>query len=316
MIPVQLQAIEQSESVAAVGLGQAELRARWLPWPEETILADLFRLRSEIDERLRRDAAAAAVDQDLAGYPVGFCKPIRDAGLGRLLQPTAADADRPAFAAVAGFRRAGGIVKGVWGVQKGVYFQNAIQIGDLWCDLANDTVDVKRAAVEVCPLAEARFEELESFEQFARVVGLYWEMEVYPNHLFPAIAPVLPVILMDQAGVMRLAAPKTLLPRNIRLDYELATSFLGSGDFAARRLPEPVLERLARSQRARSGWFAAVPAWCARFDPALGPPDAARLIAAERAACRGLSEVDFMRRFFEMIRCTGRALNGDPGQAA
>ncbi|MFM1903724.1 MAG: hypothetical protein RLZZ440_1624 [Planctomycetota bacterium] len=314
MIPARLLAIEQSESVSAVGLGQAELRAGWLPWPEETILADLFRLRSEVDELLRRDAAA--VEHSLAGYPVGFCKPIRDSGLRRLLHPTEADGERPAFRAVAGFQQAGGIVKGLWGVQKGIYFQNAIQIGDLWCDLANDTVDVKRPSVEVCPLAEARFEELESFEHFARVAGVYWEAQAYPNHLFPAIAPVLPVILMDQAGGLRLAAPKTLLPRNIRLDYELATSFLGSGDFAARRLPEPVIERLARSQRARSGWFAAVPAWCAGFDPALGPPDAARLIAAEREACRGLSEAEFTRRFFDMIRCTARALNGNPGQVA
>ncbi len=73
-------------------------------------------------------------------------------------------------------------------MQKGVYFQNAIQQGDLWCDLANDTVDITRPAAEFLPMAEARFEELESFEHFTRVVACYWGMEVYPTHCLPAIA--------------------------------------------------------------------------------------------------------------------------------
>ena len=62
--------------------------------------------------------------------------------------------------------------------------------------------------------------------------------EAYPNHLFPEIAAVLPVILVSSTGRMRIPAPKTLLPRNIRLDYALAKEFLGSGDFASRTLAD------------------------------------------------------------------------------
>ncbi len=158
--------------------------------------------------------------------------------------------------------------------------------------------------MEVCRLADARFEEIPSFELFARVAALYWAEEAYPNHLFPEIAAVLPVILVSSTGRMRIPAPKTLLPRNIRLDYALAEEFLGSDDFASRTLPSHLLDQLTRASRSRSGWFARDPAWCRRFEPTLGPADAGRLIAAERRAVAGLSECDLLGRFFEMIHCT------------
>ena len=145
---------------------------------------------------------------------------------------------------------------------------------------------------------------LSSFELFARVAALYWGEEAYPNHLFPEIAAVLPVILVSSTGRMRIPAPKTLLPRNIRLDYVLAEAFLGSGDFASRTLPGHLLDQLARASRSRSGWFARDPAWCRRFEPSLGLADAGRLIAAERRAVAGLGERDLLGRFFEMIHCT------------
>ena len=299
-----LQQLEASEAISAAGLAQAELVERFLRWESPEIVADFFRLRAEADEAIHAAAKARGRVAELAGYPIGFCRQIRDFGLSRLLSPWADDRSRPALAAVAAFRGAGGIVKGVWGVQKGIYFQNAIQIGHLWCDLSNDTVDPRRPAVEVCRLADARFEEIPSFELFARVAALYWGEEAYPNHLFPEIAAVLPVILVSSTGRMRIPAPKTLLPRNIRLDYVLAEAFLGSGDFASRTLPGHLLDQLARASRSRSGWFARDPAWCRRFEPSLGLADAGRLIAAERRAVAGLGERDLLGRFFEMIHCT------------
>lgn len=310
MIPAGLQQLEASEALSAVGLGQSDLVERFLRWESDEFLDDLFRLRAEADQTIHAEARARGASSELANYPIGFCKPIRDFAFSRLLATVADDAAMPALSAVAAFRAAGGIVKGVWGVQKGIYFQNAIQIGHLWFDLANDTVDPQRPAVEVCLLADARFEELSSFEQFGRVAAGYWEEEAYPNHVFPAIAAVLPVILMDRNGRMRLPAPKTLLPRNIRLDYSLAETFLGTGDYGRRTLPGTALDQLARASHSRTGWFAAVPDWCRRFEPALGPSDASRAIDAERAAVCGLSERDILARFFQMIHCTTRPVAG------
>jgi hypothetical protein len=209
MVPAQLLQLEASEAVSTEGLGQSHLVRCFLRWDSHEFVNDLFQLRAEVDAAIRSAAHAHPADTDLAGYPIGYCKQIRDVGLSRLLAPEAADVSRPALSAVAAFREAGGLVKGVWGVQKGIYFQNAIQIGHLWCDLSNDTVDPRRPAVEVCPLSDARFEELASFEQFAEVAACYWEEEAYPNHLFSAIAAVLPVILVSRDG-RRLQRPSCL----------------------------------------------------------------------------------------------------------
>lgn len=295
--------LEQSESICRTGLEQSQLRSRFV---ENTpaFVSDLHSLRTEADQAICAQLDGRANSHRRAEYPIGFCKPIRDYALARMLDEHAAHQHQPALMEIAAFRAAGGTVKGVWGVQKGIYFQNAIQIGDLWCDLANDTVDRHRAAVEVCPMPEALFEELTSFEQFAEVAACYWGQTAYPNHLFPAISAVLPVILVDAGNRMRLAAPKTLVPRNIRLTYTLAERFLGDGKYASRQLPPALMRRLERAFLDRSGWFSRVPAWCTRFDPSLGPSDSERLIDIEKNLCCGLDERAFMRRFFEIIRCT------------
>jgi hypothetical protein len=44
-------------------------------------------------------------------------------------------------------------------------------------------------------LADARFEEVESFGRFAEAVRCYWKAEVYPNRILPGLAAVLPLIL-------------------------------------------------------------------------------------------------------------------------
>ena len=173
MIPPTLLQFEQSEAVAAAGLAQGTLVEELLPWTGSEFLSDLLRLRSEIDETLH--AADDGLTPEMrAKYPLGACKPIRDAGLARLLGCSAADETRPAFQAIRRFRSRGGLVKGIWGIQKGIYFQNAIQAGDLWVDLANDTVDRTRVPVEICRLADAQFEEIESFGRFAEVTRAYW----------------------------------------------------------------------------------------------------------------------------------------------
>lgn len=306
MGPGTLSQLEQSEAVAEAGLGQGQLVAALLPWTDAALLADLLRLRREADAALLA-AGSGLGPRKRADYPLGACKPIRDFGLSRLLTCGGSDADRPALQAFSRFRQAGGVLKGIWGIQKGIYFQNAIQAGDLWVDLANDTVDLSRPPVEVCRLADARFEEVASFDRLAEVARLYWNAEAYPNHILPAVAAVLPLIFVWPDGAVRLAAPTTLLPRNIRLDYTLAEAFLIRGDRASRRLPEPVLRQLADLAATRSGWFATAGPW-GIFEPAATTDQTAAALAAERDLQRHLDEAAATRRFVEIVRTSSRPL--------
>ena len=273
----------------------------------DAVMADLEELRRDADTAIAAGGFRPLGPLNGEKYPVGFCKPIRDFALGRLSRQAAEDQGRAAFAAIDAVRRAGGVVKGIWGVQKGVYFQNAIQVGDLWVDMANDTVDVKRPPVEVCPLAEARFEEITSFDQYARVAKTYWDQEAYPNHVFPGLAAVLPVIVVSDGGAPRIAAPKTLVPRNVRLDFALSHRFLTAGAFARRTLPAAVVARLARNVRDRAGGAAGGDAALTGFEPS-APLDAAAAIAGERAVRAHLSDDAYAARFFAILRAAAAVI--------
>lgn len=74
------------------------------------MLADLFALRAEADAVLGGRPPLAPGQEP---YPLGCCKIIGDFALRRFLAPQQVDSSRPALAAVAAFRRAGGIVKGL-----------------------------------------------------------------------------------------------------------------------------------------------------------------------------------------------------------
>ena len=308
MLPSPLAELEASEAVSPLGLGQTSLVAELVPWRAPAFLADLLDLRREIDATLGTTGPLPAT------YPAGACRPIRNKGLARLRSWPAADSSRPALQALARFRDRGGIIKGIWGIQKGVYFQNAIQAGDLWVDLANDTVDLTRPPVEVCQLDEARFEEVQSFERFAEVARIYWAAEAYPNHILPAVAAVLPVIFVFADGRARLATPTTLLPKNIRLDFTLAEAFLRRSPWAARSLPGPLRERLEQDAREGSGWFAAAGSWGSPLAASAGPGDAGSVIDAERKRWRQFDETTSTRRFYEIVRVASTPLLAPAGE--
>ncbi|MCR9177388.1 MAG: hypothetical protein NXI19_15450 [Alphaproteobacteria bacterium] len=293
-IPQSILNIEQREALDPAGLEQSALtRIHFAPiWRE--IQQDL--------EVLRREADAAILSQigqsgglrsgRHGGYPHGYCKPIRDFTLQRLLTPTSADIGRPACAAITRFREAGGLVKGIWGVQKDRYFQNAIQVGDLWFDLANDTVDTTRPPVEILPFAEAQFSEIKSFERYATIAESYWGLTAVPNRYLRGLAASFPVLLYGPTGPVRVAAPVTMTPRNIRLAYLPARSFLLDGPFADRTLPDRIAETLMTTAGGNA-------------DP-MTPSELDQALTAECDAAANLTESAFLDRFSALLQNANR----------
>lgn len=307
--------LEAREALDETGLGQGDLVRRIVHPARAAFLADLTLIRAEIDQALssREPAAHPAAERetdDHRRYPLGQCKPIRDQGVAKLTRPTEADLDRPAIDLVSRFVGAGGVVKGIWGIQKGRYFQNAIQLGDLWVDLANDTVDLARDPVEVLPLAEAQFEEITSFERFAAVAEIYWGYRAYPNLCLPELAPMFPVLLVQSGLSMRLPAPATLAPRNIRLGFEPARNFLTSSAYSERPVPTEVIAALDRLRADGSGVF----------DPRDGPPptlrvdgagEALRAVESEARLLRDLPPDRYVSRFQQFNRRRRRPMRLD-----
>lgn len=178
---------------------QAVLTARFLA-PVLAGLDALFRhLRAGLDDDLRR----AQPTRGGKPYPLGQCLEIAKAVLARL--DGAAPAGLPAeaaraWAALADFRAAGGEVRRAWGDLRGQYFQNALIVGVLYVDAANDTVVVTKPPVEILPLDAVDFRPVRDYAHFARIAARYWGVTSLPNHLLPDLAPYLPLIQLAPNG--------------------------------------------------------------------------------------------------------------------
>jgi len=118
-------------------------------------------------------------------------------------QPLDAEAaqGRDAFTA---FSKAGGSIRQVWGDLRGDYFQNAFQFGGLYVDVANDTVTATKPKIEILPFEESQLVAIRDFRHYAQVASRYWQGEIYPNHLLPALAPYFPWIHIKPWGQAQL----------------------------------------------------------------------------------------------------------------
>lgn len=215
---------------------EAPTRSRLLPRMGE-LLALLAGHRAAVDEEFfkKRAAQAPAADADaplgearLAAYPVGFCSEIRD-GVWRRLP-----AD-PAFRALCGPEVA---VRRVFVLLRGRYFQNALQIGNLYVDVANDTVFPEKPKLEWARIEEVEFENADDWTRVAAVGRRYHGVELYPNLLFPLAFPVAPFFAVRSNGRVDLFHAQSVLflkdlGDGLRRARALARRFADTGE----RLP-------------------------------------------------------------------------------
>jgi len=154
-------------------------------------------------EGLRRtvDPSLLARHPEFAGkpYPLGRCREIRDAVLALLLERVNAPRE-PMDAAISVFLRSGGVGKKTWGVLRDSYFQNALQFGGWYVDVANDTVVASKPPVEVLPAGESGMVAVRDYRHFADIARRYWNADVYRNSVFPRLAAYFPLIVVYPTG--------------------------------------------------------------------------------------------------------------------
>lgn len=139
--------------------------------------------------RLRTDAWIA---QSTAppSYPVGFCAVIRDRVFDGLLGDPL----------VQSLIAAGLVLKKVFVILKDRYFQNAMQFGNLYIDVANDTVDPAKPWLEWMDVREVPYENVGELPTLIRVAESYHRCRAFPNVFFPLLAPVVPLLLIAEDG--------------------------------------------------------------------------------------------------------------------
>lgn len=166
----------------------------------EGLAALLLKLRQEVDLKLAPQFPSFG-DKP---YPLGRCREIRDAVYDKLV----AEIKKPTTDAGLNlnlFIRNGGIGRKIWGVLRESYFQNAIQLGTYYVDVANDTVVASKPKIEILPLEESGMVAVRDFFHFAAIARSYWESEVFANIALPGIAGLFPLICKSKTGGISIA---------------------------------------------------------------------------------------------------------------
>lgn len=217
----------------------------------DEIIRDMLELRVNTDRHFARRAAEGAVkgDEGLTAdpskYPLSFCLEITRHMLAQIARGPI-PAHMTGWQALHDFVKAGGMIKRIWGALRGGYFQNAVQVGTYYLDVANDTVDPKKIKVEMLPIAQSNFNNLGSFFEFAGVARHYWKSLIIPNRYFPNLAPFFPAILFDKDGSIRFESRNTyLFPMNLHKKFQPAYDYV-MDDNVSFMLLEPLLARLQR----------------------------------------------------------------------
>ncbi|NUZ09737.1 hypothetical protein HUZ36_02970 [Pseudoalteromonas sp. McH1-7] len=193
--------------------------------------------------RLQADINLAPKFPHFAGkpYPLGRCLEIRDEMFTLITAELKSNTQR--LAILKNYMRTERTeLKKVWGSLRDEYFQNAILVGDWYIDTANDTVNANKPRVEIKPISQSGFTAISHFEQFVKIARSYWQVDIYRNTAFPAIAPYLPLICVNEQGATWLAAANDDM---IKVATE--SQFLLSEDIL-KQLPEPTESIVSRWQ--------------------------------------------------------------------
>ncbi|NJA05592.1 hypothetical protein HC024_07620 [Methylococcaceae bacterium WWC4] len=177
------------QQIAPVDPRQRALTETYLASRIDALARYFLGLRAEIDAQL----ALSLPDAAGKAYPYGRCEEITRE-VYALLATRLRLAETPVERWLHEFIAHGGFVRSVWGVLREQYFQNALQVGGLYVDVANDTVDVAKPPVEILPLESSGLLAVRDLAHFRRTAEAYWGATVYANHVLPSLAPLLPMV--------------------------------------------------------------------------------------------------------------------------
>lgn len=151
---------------------------------------------------------------NVPNYPVGFCKNITDSAFENLRTEEC----------IKTMQKDGLIFKRIWGIYKGV-FQNAMQLGHLFVNVAGDTVNPETVSSRVVRLEDSGFKQIQTYEDYLTTARDYWKFDAVPNYVFPFISPANPFIFTCEDEAFFFTQHQgPLLSKDIRANFTDAES--------------------------------------------------------------------------------------------
>lgn len=243
---------------------QTELSQRYIEPHRATWQKMAQQIRRDIDEVMRDTKPR---------YPIGYCYQLTAVTLQQLRDTIRApqNKDEQLVRDFRVFKKLGGVVRQVWGVQHEKYFQNSIQIGSWNLDVANDTVDPARDSVELQPFAESGMRNVNSFEDYGTIAERYWRSSIFRNTYFPILSISFPLLVVQPGGVIEFPEESSVQWLNMQDRLQPALQALDS--YASRPAPDALIDFLAKKFPARELAEAQQPRHTGfeYFDPAGAP---------------------------------------------
>lgn len=245
------------QSASPVDRKQRELTERILVPAQEMIEGELRYMRRRYDERMKKVFKEVMREwpKEWVGdpslkhpslYPIGYCDQITDYVLTQIYI-LMGDPIVPGMSTLGQFVKKGGVLRKIHGIQHGKYFQNGIQAGGLWIDVAGDTMDTTQPPVEICSMEASGFKNLDDFTTSGEVSESYWQCNVYPNDIFPFLAPFLPFVEVSKNGFVQMGhTTRGTFATNALADFRPAEDFIFKSRFSDRKLPPEIHKLIGR----------------------------------------------------------------------
>lgn len=203
------------------------------------ITGTLREIRQQFDQQARQTRQRVGRFDNkrlsLDDYPRGWCLQIRD----YVFQQAA---KHPLFVDL---REKGIVFKPVYILLKNLYSQNALQLGNYYVDVSNDTVDVNKEPLEFAPIKQVDYVNLEDYETYARVAERYLNVRLFPNKVFPLIAGIYPLLKINAEGAIGLLAHQSVIRRkDLTEGFPRVRRFFQEASLRQKNLPSAYLNLL------------------------------------------------------------------------
>lgn len=207
-----------------------------------------------------------AGEVELEYYPTGYCREIRDEVFDALKESEM----------LKNLVKNGLLFKQVYVALNNKYTHNAIQLGSLFIDVANDSVGVGHPVV-FTDIKNVDYRNLDEYDAYYKLAESYLNLKLYPNIYLKEIAEVFPMIALDSCGFCHFFHHQEItLYKDISLNFQLAKNFQENNSFKHRVLPNEYAKLFGVLEKdAKDGQFGTPKELLEKYFEAAGKPYAA-----------------------------------------
>jgi len=131
-------------------------------------------------------------------------------------------------------------IRWIFGSMYDSFFQNALQIGDYFFDVAHDTVCENWKKIKFNKMQDVEFKQTPTLEHESFIKNSYYDVEIVPNFYLPTLSLFYSVFTIDHENksVSLDINSSRILNADIKSKHKMSKKFFIDGKYAKNRLPK------------------------------------------------------------------------------